>query len=133
MPLFTPTAHAPARAAKFRQAAFVYLHMAILYESAVYAMARNGALSASRMIGPSWVWLLVGALVAGAIFVGLLRWQNVTFTRVIWVIQGLRLPSLIGSAFITTVETGVTRGFYVTALVVVLINMWMLARAAWDL
>lgn len=131
--MIQPVVHDPARARKFRQAAFVYLHMAILYESAVYAMGRHGALSASRMIGPSWVWLLVGALVAGAIFVGLLRWQNVTFTRVIWVIQGLRLPSLIGSAFITTVETGVTRGFYITALVVVLINMWMLARAAWDL
>lgn len=131
--MIQPVSHAPTRAAKFRQAAFVYLHMAVLYESAVYAMARHGALSASRMIGPSWVWLLVGALVAGAIFVGLLRWQNVTFARAIWVIQGLRLPSIIGSAFITTVETGVTRGFYVAALVVVLINMWMLARAAWDL
>lgn len=120
----------PARARKFRQAAFVYLHVAILYEAAAYAMWRHGLLPTGR--GPGWVWLIAGALVSGAIFVGLLRWQNVIFARVIWVIHGLRLPALIGSAFVTTVEGGLTRGFYVTAIVVVVINLWMLARAAWD-
>lgn len=126
------TPHDPARQRKFRQAAFVYLHVAVLYEVAVYAMWRHGVLP-SRMMGPIWLWLLLGAAVAGAIFVGLLRWQNVTFARVIWVIHSLRLPALLGSAFIATAESGVTRGFYVTALVVVVINLWMLARAAWDL
>lgn len=132
-PLFKPAAHDAARARKFRQAAFVYLHVAVLYEAAVYAMWRGGALPPTRMMGPVWIWLLVGAAVAGAIFLGLLRWQNVLFARVVWVIQALRLPALIGSAFITTATLGVTRGFYVTALVVVVINLWMLARAAWDL
>lgn len=127
----SPTAHDPARARRFRQAAFVYLHVAILYEAAALAMWRAGLLPAGR--GPAWLWLLLGALVAGAIFLGLLRWQNVIFARVVWAIHALRLPSLIGSAFISTVEGGLTRGFYITAIVVVTINLWMLARAAWDL
>ena len=55
------------------------------------------------------------------------------FARVIWVIHSMRLPSLISSAFIATTESGLTRGFYVMAIVVVVINLWMLARAAWDL
>ena len=125
------TVHEPVRARKFRQAAFVYLHVAILYEAAAYAMWRAGLLPAGR--GPGWLWLILGALVAGAIFLGLLRWQNVMFARVIWVIHGMRLPSLISSAFIVTAESGLTRGFYITAIVVVVINLWMLARAAWDL
>jgi len=125
------TVHEPVRARKFRQAAFVYLHVAILYEAAAYAMWRAGLLPAGR--GPGWLWLILGALVAGAIFLGLLRWQNVMFARVIWVIHGMRLPSLISSAFISTAESGLTRGFYITAIVVVVINLWMLARAAWDL
>jgi hypothetical protein len=131
-PLVTPAIHEPARARKFRQAAFVYLHVAILYEAAVYAMWRHGVLP-GRMMGPIWLWLLLGAVLAGAIFLGLLRWQNVTFARVIWVIHSLRLPALIGSAFIPAAAGGMTPGFYVAALVVVLLNLWMLARAAWDL
>ena len=92
----TSIAHHPARARKFRQAAFVYLHVAILYEASAYAMWRHGLLPASR--GPAWVWLILGAVVAGAIFLGLLRWQNVWFARAIWVIHSMRLPSLISSA-----------------------------------
>ena len=34
----------PARVGKFRQAGFVYLHVAILYEAAVYAMLEAGTL-----------------------------------------------------------------------------------------
>ena len=30
-------------------------------------------------------------------------------------------------------EGGMTRGFYAMAIVVVTVNLWMLARAAWDL
>ena len=130
-PPSAPAAHDPVRARKFRQAAFVYLHVAILYEATAFAMWRAGLLPAGR--GPGWLWLILGGLVAGAIFVGLLRWQNATFARVIWVIHSMRLPSLIKSAFIVTAEIGLTRGFYVTAIVVVVINLWMLARAAWDL
>ena len=44
-----------------------------------------------------------------------------------------RLPSLIHFAFVTT-DTGVLApSLYLTALVASVINMWMLARAGWDL
>jgi hypothetical protein len=124
--------HAPSRATKFRQAAFVYLHVAILYEAAAYAMWRENLLPASRL-GPGWVWLILGGIVGLAVFFGLLRWQNVIFARVVWAVHAMRLPSLIGYAFFTTMEGAMTRAFYVTAIVVVVINLWMLARAAWDL
>jgi hypothetical protein len=126
------TSHPAARATKFRQAAFVYLHVAILYESAAYAMWRANMLPASRL-GPGWVWLILGAVVGLGVFYALLRWQNVIFARVVWVIHGMRLPSLIPYAFFTATEGAMTRAFYVTAIVVVTINLWMLARAAWDL
>jgi hypothetical protein len=120
-----------ARARKFRQAAFVYLHVAILYEAAALSMWSHGLLPVNR--GPAWLWLILGALVAGAIFIGLLRWQNAWFARAVWVMHSMRLPALISAAFIPTVPTELARGFYVTAIVVVVINLWMLARAAWDL
>lgn len=120
------------RAVKFRQAAFVYLHVALLYEAAAYAMWRTGHLPSSRL-GPPWLWLIAGAVVAGLVFVGLLRWQNPTFARVIWVLHALRLPALVKGAFFAGAATGLRPAFYLTALVVVMINLWMLARAAWDL
>ena len=80
------------RAAKFRQAAFVYLHVAVLYEATAYAMWRSGRLPVSRL-GPPWLWLILGALIAGAVFVGLYRWQNPWFARLIWVVHAARLPS----------------------------------------
>jgi hypothetical protein len=135
MPLTTDQvtpAGAAARAKKFRQAAFVYLHVAILYESAAYAMWRANMLPASR-VGPGWLWLVLGAVVALVVFFGLLRWQNVIFARVVWAVHALRLPALMGWAFVSTMEGGMTRAFYVTAIIAVTINLWMLARAAWDL
>jgi hypothetical protein len=120
------------RAAKFRQAAFVYLHVAILYEAAAYAMWRANMLPSSRL-GPAWLWLILGGVVALAVFFALLRWQNVTFARVVWALHALRLPALVKGAFITSVQTPMPRSFYITAIVVVTINLWMLARAAWDL
>jgi hypothetical protein len=123
--------HRAMRAAKFRQAAFVYLHVAILYEAAAYAMWRSGRLPFTRL-GPPWLWLLLGALVAGLVFLGLLRWQNVWFARTIWVLHGLRLPPLVHGAFFAGTAAPMPSAFYVTAIVVVTINLWMLARAAWD-
>ncbi len=120
------------RAIKFRQAAFVYLHVAILYEAAAYAMWRADRLPFSRL-GPPWLWLVIGAVVAGLVFVGLLRWQNVHFARVIWALHSLRLPPLIHGAFFAGAAAPNPSGFYVMAIVVVTINLWMLARAAWDL
>ncbi len=120
-----------AREAKFRQAAFVYLHVAILYEAAAYVMMRHGLLP-SRF-GPPAVWLLLAAAVAGAIVFGLLRWRNPWFPRAVWLLHGLRLPALIDGAFFATDQARVVPAFYLTAIVVVMINLWMLARAGWDL
>lgn len=126
------TVHDIARARKFRQAAFVYLHVALLYEAAAYAMWRENLLPASRL-GPGWLSLILGGAVGLAIFFALLRWQNVVFARVVWVVHGPRLPSLIPYAFFSTTAGALTRGFYGTAILVVVIDLWMLARAAWDL
>ena len=120
------------RATKFRQAAFTYLHVAILYEAAAWAMWRTGRLPASRL-GPPWLWLILGALIAGVVFVGLLRWQNPTFARVIWAMHGLRLPSLFKGAFLAGASSMLPSSFYLAAIVLVTINLWMLARAGWDL
>jgi len=120
------------RAVKYRQAAFVYLHVALLYEAAAYAMWRAGRLPFSRL-GPPWLWLILGGIVAGLVFLAILRWQNDTFTRVIWVLHGLRLPSLIHGAFFAATGGLMPPSFYIMAIVVVVVNLWMLARAAWDL
>ena len=117
------------RAAKFRQAAFVYLHVAVLYEAAVWTLWRNGFFHEPR--GPIPLWLIVGGLVAFAIFWALWKWQNEWIARAAWLLSALRLPALIGAAFVR--QTGLPTAFYVSALVIVLINMWMLARAGWDL
>jgi hypothetical protein len=128
-----PPAADPDRAKKFRQAAFVYLHFGILYEAGAYTMWRLGLLPNTRFGGPPGVWLVVGGLVAGAVFLGLLRWQNVWFARAIWLLGAGRLPTLIHFAFVTT-DTGVLApSLYLTALVASVITLWMLARAAWDL
>ena len=121
----------PERAAKFRQAGFVYLHVAILYEAAVYAMLEGGALP--LRFGPPWVWLLAGAGLTAFVFVGLYHWRNVWFARIIWGLHALRAPALIGGAFFASPDTLTPPAFYLTALVVVVINLWMLARAGWDL
>ncbi len=121
----------PARAAKFRQAGFVYLHVAILYEAAVYAMLEAGTLP--LRFGPPGAWLVAGAGVAALGFVGLYHWRNVWFARILWGLNGFRTPFLIGGAFFASPDTVAPPAFYVTALLVVVINLWMLARAGWDL
>lgn len=123
-------AHPPARAAKFRQAAFVYLHVTVLYEAAALVMVRHDILP--TRFGPPVIWLVIGLAVGLAIFWGLLHWQNVWLARVVWLLNAYRTVPLIRSAFVPTEHPALDRGFYLTALVVVVINMWMLARAAWD-
>jgi hypothetical protein len=121
----------PARVAKFRQAGFVYLHVAILYEAAVYSMLDAGALP--LRLGPPWAWLIAGAALAAFGFVGLYFWRNVWFARILWGLNGMRTPALIGGAFFASPDTLTPPTFYLTALVVVVVNLWMLARAGWDL
>jgi hypothetical protein len=84
-------------------------------------------------VGPAWLWLLIGAAVALLVFFALLRWQNVWFAGVVWAVHSLRLPTLIRGAFFADADAVIAPSFYLTALVVVMINLWMLARAVWDL
>lgn len=124
-------AHDQRRAAKFRQAAFVYLHVGLLYEAAVWTIHRAGALPADR--GPVWVWLAIGAVVVAVVFWGLWSWQNVWLARIVWALAALRLPALIEGSFLPAPDAALPARFYLTALVVVVGNLWMLARAGWDL
>ncbi len=121
----------PARSRKFRQAAFVYLHVGLLYLFAVLAMASAGLLPEER--GPVWLWMFVGAAILGVVFWGLWSWQNAWFARVVWALHALRLPTLVENAFFPGTEQAVPPSFYLTAIAVVLVNLWMLARAGWDL
>lgn len=119
------------RSGKYRQAAFAYLHVGLLYEAAVWAAHQAGALPAAR--GPVWVWLLIGAGILAFVFWGLWSWQNRWFARAIWGLHALRLPALIEGAFFPTSGARLPPSFYLTALVVVIVNLGFLARAGWDL
>ena len=119
------------RALKFRQAAIVYLHVTVLYEAAAYAMWRRGLLPTTRL-GTGGVWLVIGLAMGLALTYALWRWHKPWLARSIWAIHALRLPTLItGAFFVGLGPRPITAGFYVTALVVV-VNLWMLARAGWD-
>lgn len=121
---------ATSRSRKFRQAAFVYLHVGLLYEAGVWVLAEQGAVPTGR--GPVWLWLLFGAVIVAIVVAGLWRWQNEWFARVIWGLHSLRLPALLEGAFLEPASAlGPTA--YRFALAAVLVNLWMLARAGWDL
>lgn len=123
--------HPPRLSRKFRQAAVVYLHVAILYEAGVYALWQAGDFPDARGSAP--LWLAVGALIAGLVVWGLWSWQNRWFARVVWAIHALRVPALLQGAFLPPESLRLPTSFYLTALVVVLVNLAFLARAGWDL
>lgn len=127
----TAATHSPQRGAKFRQAAFVYLHVGLLYEAAVWALHRAGQLPAGR--GPVAVWLALGAAIVALVFWALWWWQNAWVARIVWGLAALRLPALIEGAFLPSGDAGLSPSFYGAALLVVVVNLWMLARAGWDL
>ncbi len=120
-----------ARARKFRQAAFWYLHVGLLYEAAVFAMWENGLVNPIR--GPIMLWLLLGAAIVALVFWGLWFRRSAWLARGIWALHALRLPSMIEGAFLSGPDATLPPGFYLTALVVIVINLWLLARAGWDL
>lgn len=120
-----------ARRRKFRQAAFVYLHVGVLYEAAVLEMSRRGLLG--ERLGEPWIWLGLGGLIVALVFWGLWSRQNTWVARVIWALGVFRLPPLIGGAFFPIADARLPPSFYLVALVVVTVNLWMLARAGWDL
>lgn len=117
--------------AKFRQAAFFYVHVGILYLAAVWAIHRQGMLPLQR--GPLWLWFALGAAIVIFVFLGLWRWQSVWVARIVWALHALRLPALIGGAFLPNADATLPPAFYLTALIIVLINLWLLARAGWNL
>lgn len=116
---------------KFRQAAFAYLHVGILYEGAAYAMWRRGLLPAGRGSGP--LWMLIGAGIVALVVWGLWHWRKPWIAQTVWVIHALRVPTLITATFFPLDGARLPPVFYGTALLVVMINLWMLARAGWDL
>ncbi len=115
---------------KFRQAAIFYLLVGVVYEAAVFVAWRQGFAPVDR--GPVWLWLIVGAVMLGLIVWGLWSWRNVWLPRVLWAFNAARLPFLIGSAYVPTIERQFTPDYYQLQTVLVLINLWMLARAGWD-
>jgi hypothetical protein len=119
------------RIRKFRQAAFVYLHVALLYEFTVFIVWRRGLLPEGRGSGP--VWLLIGALITGLIFWGLWSRRSSWLARIVWALHALRLPAILQGAFFAAPEAGLPPALWRFALVVVLLNLCMLARAGWDL
>ena len=121
----------PPRTRKFRQAAFFYLHMGVLYEAAVLTMAREGMLEARG--GTPWVWLLAGAASVGVVFWALWSRQSVWTARIVWGLGLFRLPALIRGAFFPAPDGPIPGSFFLVALLIVLANLWLLARAGWDL
>ena len=119
------------RARKLRQAAFAYLHVGLLYEFAVLEVWRAGLLPTGR--GPIQVGLLIGAAIVAVIFWALWFRQSVWVARIVWAAHAFRLPALIGGAFFPAAGAAIPPSFYMFALVVVILNLWMLARAGWDL
>lgn len=129
--LARPVGDESPRDLKFRQAGFAYLHVGVLYEAAAWVMIQRGALP--DRFGPPALWLLAGAAIVALIFWLLYFKRSVWAARLVWITHALRLPALIGGAFFPAEATRFAPGFYITALVVVIINLVFLARAGWDL
>ncbi|MBI4545431.1 MAG: hypothetical protein HY703_09565 [Gemmatimonadetes bacterium] len=128
----SPSPSPSPRTAKFRQAAFFYLHVGLLYEAAVWVTWREGLLPQART-GLVWLWLLLGALIVAFVFWALWVRESKWVARVVWALGVLRLPALVRSAFFPAAAARVPPEFYLVALLIVLINLWLLARAGWDL
>ena len=122
---------APERRRKFKQAAFYYLHTGVLYESAVLEMARRGLLEDQG--GIPWIWLFAGAVIVAFVFWSLWSRQSTWVARIIWGLGLFRLPALIGGGFFPDPQTQIPTDFFLIGLFVVLGNLWLLARAGWDL
>lgn len=122
--------HAPERSRKFRQAAIVYLHYALLYWMGAWALWEQGLFPTAR--GPAGLWFTAGAVIGVALAAALWWWQSVWFARALWALVALRLPALIRGAFLEGGAEDVAPGLYLAAGLVVLVVLWALARAAWD-
>lgn len=127
--MIRPADHAPERRRRFRAAALVYLHYAVLYEVGAWVLFQRGLFPETR--GPEAVWFLAGAAVA-ALFAWALWWgQWPWVAHLVWVFLALRLPTLVEGAFFGG-DLDVPPGLYLAAGLVVLVAMGAVARAAWD-
>jgi hypothetical protein len=115
---------------KLRQAAFFYLLVGVLYEAAVYVIWKHDLLPPGR--GGVWVWLLGGAAIVALVFWLLWKKRSVWTARIICVLHAFRLPALIEGAFLGG-NLQIPPSFYMLALIIVILNLVMLARAGWDL
>ena len=121
------------RALKYRQAAFVYLHRSVLWEAGSYVMWKQGLLPNTRFGGSPGTWLIIAPFVFGGVFYALLRWQNPWVFGALWIMEAGLLPTLIHFGYVST-DTGImSHGFWITGMTSILIVLWMLARAGWDL
>ena len=94
-------------------------------------MWQRGRLPVTR--GPAWLWLMLGGAIAALVVWSLWRFQKPWIARAVFVLHSLRLPALIGGAFFPEPGAQIPPGFYGAAIAVVIANLWMLARAGWDL
>lgn len=108
----------------------VYLHYGFLYLAGAWVLYGEGFFPATR--GPAWVWFAAGAAIGAVVVGGLWWWQSPWFARAVWLLVALRLPTLIEGAFGSGGIEGVPQLAYVAAGLAVLVNLWALARAAWD-
>lgn len=125
---------------KHRQAAAYYLLLAILYDGAVWQMAQHGLLGRDTPGGPTWLYFVVGTLIAAAVFYFLWFRENRWVARVVAVAGAVRLVAMIDEAFLKLHPApvggspyAISRAFWVAAFVIVAINVWLMARAGWDL
>lgn len=119
-----------AHVAKMRQAAFFYLVVALLYMSSVWVLHEAGQVPTR---GPISLYMVMGTAIAAAVFLGLWRWRNVWVARFVCVAGAFRVPALLERAFLPDDAANLDPTFYLAALIVVLINLWLMARAGWDL
>lgn len=118
---------------KYRQAAFVYLHVFILHMAAIQVMWTADRGLIPTRFGPPLLWVLIAVAMTALVLWGLLKWRNPWFVRAVWLLRALRLPAYIRGAFFSGAAARVEPTLYLLAIVVEVINMWFLARAGWDL
>lgn len=108
-----------------------YLLVGLIYEASVFVAWREGFAPTHR--GPPWLFLFVLApLVLGFIVWGLWSWRNRWLARVLFVFNGVRVIFVFGPGFVPALERNLSPAFYQLETVLLLANMWMLARAGWD-
>lgn len=129
-----------ARTLKYRQAAAYYLWLAALYDGAVWQLQQHGVLGRATPGGPTWLYLVAGAIIAAVVFYFLWFRENRWVARVVAIASTVRLVAILDEAFLKLHPSpvdgspyAISRAFWIAAFVIVAINVWLMARAGWDL